>query len=70
MFSKIDVNGDNAHPLYQYLREQSSGVLGNQIKWNFTKFLINKNGAVITRFAPVTKPESIEEYLQKHKLLK
>ncbi|MFC6154759.1 glutathione peroxidase [Nocardioides yefusunii] len=59
MFSKVDVNGENAHPIYQWLREQKSGVLGNKIKWNFTKFLIGKDGAVIKRYAPTTKPEAI-----------
>jgi glutathione peroxidase len=60
MFSKIDVNGDEAHPLYKYLKEQAPGVLGTQgIKWNFTKFLINKDGSVAKRYAPQTKPEEI-----------
>ena len=59
MFSKIEVNGDGAHPLYQWLRQQKSGVFGNKIKWNFTKFLIGKDGRVIKRYAPTTKPEQI-----------
>jgi glutathione peroxidase len=60
MFSKINVNGDEAHPLYKHLKEQAPGVLGTQgIKWNFTKFLINKDGTVYKRFAPQTKPEEI-----------
>jgi glutathione peroxidase len=60
MFSKIDVNGDEAHPLYKHLKEQAPGVLGTQgIKWNFTKFLINKDGTVYKRYAPLTKPEEI-----------
>ena len=59
MFSKVEVNGDGAHPLYQWLRQQKSGVLGNKIKWNFTKFLIGKDGQVIKRYAPTTKPEQI-----------
>lgn len=60
MFAKIDVNGDAAHPLYKHLKEQAPGVLGTQgIKWNFTKFLINKDGSVFKRYAPQTKPEEI-----------
>ena len=61
LFSKIDVNGDNAHPLYEYLKSEAKGILGSKsIKWNFTKFLVNKDGKVVTRFAPVTKPASME----------
>ena len=61
LFSKIDVNGDNAHPLYEYLKSEATGILGSKsIKWNFTKFLVNKEGKVVTRFAPVTKPASME----------
>ncbi|HYK50486.1 MAG TPA: glutathione peroxidase [Terriglobales bacterium] len=60
MFAKIDVNGDNAHPLYRHLKEEAPGVFGTQgIKWNFTKFLIDKNGKVFKRYAPQTKPEEI-----------
>ena len=66
MFEKIDVNGENAHPLYKYLKAQKSGFLGTEsIKWNFTKFLINKDGEVIKRFGSTTKPEEIEEDIQK-----
>jgi glutathione peroxidase len=62
MFSKIDVNGENTHPLYVYLKENSSGFLGTDvIKWNFTKFLVDKNGKVIKRYAPSTKPKDIEK---------
>jgi len=65
MFSKIDVNGDQAHPLYQYLKKEARGVLGTQkIKWNFTKFLINQEGKVIKRFAPTTKPEDIAKQVR------
>ncbi|WP_053217455.1 glutathione peroxidase [Virgibacillus senegalensis] len=64
MFSKLDVKGKNAHPLFTYLSEQAPGVLSGQIKWNFTKFLIDKNGNVIKRYAPSTKPESIESDIQ------
>ncbi len=66
MFSKIEVNGNNAHPIYKFLKQQLPGILGNSIKWNFTKFLIDKNGKPIKRFAPTTKPEKIEEYLKKY----
>ncbi|MCK6262924.1 glutathione peroxidase [Vibrio sp. ZSDE26] len=62
---KIEVNGDNAHPLFVYLKQQLSGVLGSRIKWNFTKFLIGKDGQPIKRFAPTTKPDAIESYIQK-----
>ncbi len=64
MFSKIDVNGDDAHPLYKYLKSELKGTFGNKIKWNFTKFLVDKNGNPIKRFAPTTKPEKIERYLE------
>jgi glutathione peroxidase len=59
MFAKIDVNGDNAHPLYKYLKSEKSGLLGSSIKWNFTKFLIDRGGRVVARHAPTTKPESL-----------
>jgi glutathione peroxidase len=66
LFSKIDVNGKNAHPLYNFLKEQAPGLLGlKDIKWNFTKFLIDKNGAVVKRYAPTTKPEEIQEDIAK-----
>ena len=60
MFAKIDVNGESAHPLYKYLKHEKPGLLGERIKWNFTKFLVDRAGKVIRRYAPVTKPESIE----------
>lgn len=64
MFSKIEVNGEGTHPLYQYLKKEARGVLGSQkIKWNFTKFLINQDGKVVKRFAPTTKPQAIEKYI-------
>lgn len=65
MFSKIDVNGDQAHPLYKYLKKELSGLFGGKIKWNFTKFLIDAKGNPVKRFAPVTRPEKIGEYLVK-----
>lgn len=61
MFSKVDVKGENSHPLFVYLTQEAKGMLTKQIKWNFTKFLIDKNGEVIDRFAPQTKPENIEK---------
>ena len=64
MFAKINVNGENAHPLYKYLKKELKGTLGSKIKWNFTKFLIDTNGKPIKRFAPTTKPEKIEKYIQ------
>jgi len=65
MFSKIEVNGENAHPIYKFLKKELSGWFGGKIKWNFTKFLIDAEGNPIKRFAPVTKPEKIDEYLTK-----
>ncbi len=69
MFSKIDVNGPDAHPLYKFLRSELSGVFSDKIKWNFTKFLIDSEGRPVKRFSPTTKPGKIEEYLEK-KILK
>lgn len=66
MFAKIDVNGDNAHPLYVYLKAQAKGVLGSQaIKWNFAKFLVDKEGNVVDRLATTTTPESMTEQIEK-----
>ncbi len=66
MFSKIEVNGNNENPLYTYLKKQQTGVLGSKkIKWNFTKFLVNKHGEVLNRYAPITKPLSIKEDIEK-----
>ncbi len=60
MFAKMDVNGPHAHPLYQYLKESRPGLFGSQrIKWNFTKFLVDRTGKVVDRFAPATKPHDI-----------
>ena len=62
MFSKIDVNGADTHPLYVHLKENASGILGSEaIKWNFTKFLVDKNGKVLKRYAPSTTPKEIEQ---------
>lgn len=61
MFAKIAVNGDEAEPLYEYLKGEAPGLLGSKkIKWNFTKFLINANGEVVKRYAPTTKPQDIK----------
>ncbi|MFV0366349.1 MAG: glutathione peroxidase [Mangrovibacterium sp.] len=65
MFAKIEVNGENAHPLYQYLKSELKGTLGNKIKWNFTKFLIGANGTPIKRFSPTAKPDKIGKCLAK-----
>ena len=59
MFEKIDVNGSDAHPLYQWLKTEKGGVLGDAIKWNFTKFLVGRDGQVIKRYAPTTEPEKL-----------
>ncbi len=64
MFAKVDVNGDDAHPLWSWLRSQKGGVLNEAIKWNFTKFLIGRDGSVIDRFAPTTTPESIAKDIE------
>jgi len=64
MFSKIDVNGTDAHPLYKYLKSALPGFLGSRIKWNFTKFLIDTEGKPVKRFAPSTEPDKIDTYLQ------
>lgn len=65
MFSKINVNGDDTHPLYRYLKSEQPGILGTEtIKWNFTKFLVDKEGKVIERFGSSTKPLSLEEEIE------
>jgi glutathione peroxidase len=66
MFQKIDVNGEKAHPLYQFLKSEGKGILGTEaIKWNFTKFLIDKKGEVVDRYAPTATPESLEKEIEK-----
>lgn len=65
MLEKIDVNGKDAHPIYKFLKEEAKGTLSNEIKWNFTKFLIDKEGNVIKRYAPITKPEKIKSDIEK-----
>ncbi|QES88661.1 glutathione peroxidase [Rhizosphaericola mali] len=64
IMQKCEVNGSNASPIFQYLKKVLSGTFGNKIKWNFTKFLIDQNGKPIKRFAPVTKPEKLEDYIK------
>lgn len=64
MFSKIEVNGANTHPLYQYLKKELPGFPGNNIKWNFTKFLMDRNGKPVKRFSPVTKPEKLRKDIE------
>ncbi len=64
MFAKIDVNGDNAHPLYRWLKSEKKGLLGTEgVKWNFTKFLIDREGSVVARYAPTDTPAKIEKDL-------
>ena len=65
LFAKIDVNGKNAAPLFTFLKNQKGGFLGDDIKWNFTKFLVSRDGKVVERYAPVTKPEKIENDILK-----
>ena len=61
MFAKIDVNGDTAHPLYKHLKSAAPGLLGSEgVKWNFTKFLVDRDGKVVRRYAPLDKPEALE----------
>ena len=63
-FAKIKVNGPETHPLYEYLKSQKKGVLGGNIKWNFTKFLVDREGNVIERYAPTTTPQQLEEKIK------
>ncbi|MFO7316256.1 MAG: glutathione peroxidase [Bacilli bacterium] len=62
----VAVNGENAHPLFQFLTSQSKGVLGSKVKWNFTKFLVDRNGNVVARFAPIDKPSKFEKEIEKY----
>ena len=65
MFAKVEVNGDGAHPLYKFLKAAKPGLMGLQgIKWNFTKFLVNRDGIVVDRFAPTTKPDAIKSEIE------
>ena len=64
MFAKIEVNGTNAHPLYNYLKNEKSGLLGPSIKWNFTKFLVDRSGGVVARHAPTARPEGLKTAIE------
>jgi glutathione peroxidase len=64
MFAKIDVNGSNAHPLYGFLKSEKAGLLGSSIKWNFTKFLVDRTGKVVGRFAPTDRPEALKTKIE------
>lgn len=65
MFAKVDVNGENAHPLFKYLEEEAPGIMGSKaIKWNFTKFLVDRNGNVVDRYAPNTAPTKIVQDIE------
>jgi glutathione peroxidase len=66
MFSKIEVNGENAHPIYKYLKNRLPGVLGKNIKWNFAKFLIDRNGKPVKRYSPTTIPEKLVKDIEKY----
>ncbi|KAI1280358.1 Glutathione peroxidase [Halotydeus destructor] len=61
VFDKIEVNGDNAHPLWKYMKHKVGGLMGNYIKWNFSKFLVNREGIPIKRYAPTTSPSDVEK---------
>lgn len=65
IMQKIDVNGDNAHPIFRYLRHETKGLFSDKVKWNFTKFLISRDGKSIKRYAPTVKPEKMEEDIEK-----
>ncbi len=65
MFSKVDVNGKEAHPLFNYLKTELKGTLGNAVKWNFTKFLIDRNGNPVKRFSPITAPDKMAAAIEK-----
>ena len=65
IFSKIEVNGSGTHPLYKFLKNERGGLLGDAIKWNFTKFLVDKQGTVVERFAPQTAPERISADIER-----
>jgi glutathione peroxidase len=64
MFDKVDVNGKNAHPLFKFIKKQSPGILGGRIVWNFTKFMVDKNGKPVTRYAPITSPLKMEKQIR------
>lgn len=64
IFDKVNVNGSSTHPIFKYLKSNLGGLLGSSIKWNFTKFVIDKNGKPIKRFSPITKPEDMESFIK------
>jgi glutathione peroxidase len=64
IFAKVDVNGTASHPLYQFLKSEKSGLLGSAIKWNFTKFLVDRSGRVVSRHAPTTTPEALKKEIE------
>jgi len=64
-FAKVDVNGENEEPLFTFLKSQKGGIIGSKIKWNFTKFLVDRNGNVVERFAPTTEPAAIDAEIAK-----
>jgi glutathione peroxidase len=65
MFAKVEVNGKNAHPLYKYLKDNLKGCFGSAVKWNFSKFLIDRNGHPVKRFSPITAPEKLRKHINK-----
>ncbi|MGO1490913.1 MAG: glutathione peroxidase, partial [Psychrobacter sp.] len=65
MMAKVEVNGEGAHPIYTWLKAQKGGVLTNGIKWNFTKFLLDRSGQVVARYAPTTKPDAIKKDIER-----
>ena len=65
LFEKVDVNGDQAHPLFRWLREETSGLMGSAIKWNFTKFLVGRDGTVLKRYGSTTTPQKIADDIEK-----
>lgn len=66
LFEKIDVNGDNTHPLWKYLKKEKGGTLGSFIKWNFTKFIVDKDGKVVERHGPNVDPSKLASHLEKY----
>jgi glutathione peroxidase len=61
MFAKVDVNGDDTHPLFEWLKSETKGLLGGRVKWNFTKFLVGRDGQPISRYAPTTEPGDLAD---------
>lgn len=65
LMAKVEVNGDGAHPVFKHLRKKAPGVIGDSIKWNFTKFLVSKDGGKVLRYAPTVEPEALESDILK-----